>query len=123
MHEHSSRSHLIITLYLNDETLSLVDLAGSERLPSLKSTPLDLKRETVFINKSLLALREVIHAKASKAKHVAYRNSVLTSFLRDTLERDAKLLFVAHLDPNNVLESVNTLNIAEEARGVVLKHK
>ncbi len=113
----------MVTLFLGEERLALVDLAGSERLPSLKTTPLDLKRETVFINKSLLALREVIHAKASKAKHINYRNSVLTSFLRDNLESDAKLLFVAHLDPSNVPESVNTLNIAQETRSVVLRAK
>ena len=82
---------------------------------------MELKRETVFINKSLLALREVIHAKAAQAKHVNYRNSVLTGTLRETLEGDAKVLFLAHLDPANLGESVNTLNIAQEARGVVLK--
>ena len=121
MHEHSSRSHLLVSLYVATECLTLVDLAGSERLPTLKATPLELKRETVFINKSLLALREVIHAKAAQAKHVNYRNSVLTGTLRETLEGDAKVLFLAHLDPANLGESVNTLNIAQEARGVVLK--
>ena len=47
----------------------------------------------------------VIHAKAAQAKHVNYRNSVLTGTLRETLEGDAKVLFLAHLDPANLGES------------------
>jgi kinesin family protein 4/21/27 len=61
-----------------------VDLAGSERAKKTGATGSVLK-EGININKSLLALGNVIAAltgEDNKIKHVPYRDSKLTSLLR-----------------------------------------
>lgn len=57
--------------------LILVDLSGSERMDHSKTTGESFK-EGLEINKSLLSLKEVISAIASKKTHVPFRNSSLT---------------------------------------------
>ena len=61
--------------------LRLVDLAGSERLSKTEATG-DRLKEAQFINKSLSALGDCIHALATKAPHVPFRNSKLTYVLQ-----------------------------------------
>uniref|UniRef100_A0A061RJQ6 Kif3c type kinesin-like protein n=1 Tax=Tetraselmis sp. GSL018 TaxID=582737 RepID=A0A061RJQ6_9CHLO len=100
MNEHSSRSHLIFSVYasiVNRETgeqrtgkLHLVDLAGSERLSKTNATG-DRLKEAQSINKSLSALGDVIAALQQKAKHVPFRNSKLTHLLQDSLGGSAKV--------------------------------
>jgi hypothetical protein len=116
MNAASSRSHLVFTLRVRSEhaatrqaregTLVLVDLAGSERLA--KSGADDeaaggsrkLAGETVEINKSLLALSNVVTALQAKAAHVPYRDSKLTHLLANALgAEDARTLFICSLNP------------------------
>jgi len=103
MNEHSSRSHLIYTIYLSGinlienisftSKLHLIDLAGSERLSkSLVSG--DTQKEAIFINKSLSALGDVIAAKKNKSPHIPFRNSTLTYFLQSSLSGDSKTLMI-----------------------------
>lgn len=79
LNEHSSRSHLVIQLdvVVEQETavrgrLLLVDLAGSERVSKSGVTGAAMK-EAQFINKSLLALGDVMEALDQKQKYVPYR--------------------------------------------------
>ena len=73
----SSRSHVIFNLQVHKQSeeedgepyvsrLMLVDLAGSERLSyldgGLTNADKTMQRETIGINKSLMALRKVINA-------------------------------------------------------------
>jgi kinesin family protein C2/C3 len=91
MNEHSSRSHMMLTVYLSSENtatgavsrgkLNLVDLAGSERLDKSGATGQALK-EAQNINKSLSALGDVIQARAAKQAHIPFRNSTLTYLLQ-----------------------------------------
>ncbi|CAM9582636.1 unnamed protein product [Chrysoparadoxa australica] len=62
--------------------LTLVDLAGSETLSSLGDTQ---QKETLSINKSLSALKDVIVSKAQQAPHIPFRNSELTKLLMPSL--------------------------------------
>ncbi|DBA00591.1 TPA: hypothetical protein N0F65_007720 [Lagenidium giganteum] len=129
MNEHSSRSHSILAINLKSTNLVtssvasgklfLVDLAGSERLSKTGAEGQRLK-EAQNINKSLSALGDVIAARASKAKHVPYRNSSLTYLLQDALGGDSKTLMVACASPvdYNSEESYCTLNFASRARSV-----
>eukprot|EP00931_Biecheleriopsis_adriatica_P017850 TRINITY_DN12660_c0_g1_i2.p1 TRINITY_DN12660_c0_g1~~TRINITY_DN12660_c0_g1_i2.p1 ORF type:complete len:1294 (-),score=207.67 TRINITY_DN12660_c0_g1_i2:56-3883(-) len=91
----SSRSHMVMTLFLTirDATsglvrrsgkLSLVDLAGSERLKRSEAVG-ERRREAQHINRSLSALADVISAKERRVAHVPYRNSKLTQLLQDAL--------------------------------------
>ena len=124
----SSRSHCIfiisITSRKNGEDvirrskLHLVDLAGSERV---SKTGIDgtLLKEARHINLSLHYLEQVIIAlhETSKGKrtHVPYRNSMMTSVLRDSLGGNCKTSMIATLAVEEVLidESISTCRFAK----------
>ena len=131
MNEHSSRSHMMLTVYLQSENrvtgavthgkLNLVDLAGSERINKSGATGTALK-EAQNINKSLSALGDVIQARGAKQSHVPYRNSTLTFLLQDSLSHDSKTLMFVCISPvvYNAEESFCSLNFASRVRAVEL---
>jgi kinesin family protein 6/9 len=99
MNHQSSRSHCIVTLIVEERQagsdsvvrskLNMVDLAGSERVHKTHAAGLTLK-EAKYINSSLHYLELVILALAEREQgneqaHVPYRNSMMTSVLRDSL--------------------------------------
>ena len=113
MNKESSRSHTIFTIMVEStETtndgitkhkmgrLHMVDLAGSERQKDTKATGERLK-EANNINVSLLTLGRVISALVDncrgKNRHVHYRDSKLTLYLREALGGNSKTLFVANI--------------------------
>ena len=106
MNQNSSRSHCIFTIMLEArraETdtvvrskLNLVDLAGSERVGKTNTVGQTL-REAKHINSSLFFLEMVIVALHERSKgkertHIPYRNSMMTSVLRDSLGGNCKLM-------------------------------
>ena len=123
MNEHSSRSHMMLTVYVQSENrhngavsrgkLNLVDLAGSERLNKSGATGTALK-EAQNINKSLSALGDVIAARASKQGHIPFRNSTLTFLLQDSLSANSKTLMFVCVSPvvYNAEETFCSLNFA-----------
>ena len=130
----SSRSHAIfgLTVEIIDNSavdnvvtskLQLVDLAGSERSSQTGNTGLAAK-EAIDINKSLFTLRQVITSLAEGAKkrkslnaHIPYRDSKLTSLLKQSLGGNSYSLMVACLAPSDayVEENLSTLNYAMKA--------
>ncbi|CAB4058102.1 Kinesin heavy chain [Lepeophtheirus salmonis] len=88
----SSRSHAIFTLSIKCENaffkINMVDLAGSECLKRTHATGQTLI-EGLNINKSLLALGNVIESLCSKKAHIPFRDSVLTKILRECLQSSA----------------------------------
>ena len=94
LNEWSSRSHFIVTIYINafDTSrnkalrgkLSLVDLAGSERLGKTKGYKTHMN-ETNKINLSLATLSKVFLGLKNNDNHIAYRDSKLTHFLKEQL--------------------------------------
>ena len=99
LNKDSSRSHLILMLYIISEIksgsqtvkkygkIAFVDLAGSERLKESKSQG-EMIKETGNINKSLFTLGKVIKGltdKKSKTPYIPYRDSKLTMLLMDSL--------------------------------------
>lgn len=101
--------------------LQLVDLAGSERSAQTGNTGLAAK-ESIDINKSLFTLRKVITTLAeagnkSKMAHVPYRDSKLTSLLKQSLGGNSYCLMIACLSPSDfyVEENISTLNYATKA--------
>jgi hypothetical protein len=110
LNEHSSRSHSILTIYLDSETIdpednrlirrngkiSFVDLAGSEKVKESKATG-GTFNEMLNINKSLLTLGNCISALADSKKrlgHIPYRDSKLTKLLADSLGGSGYTLMV-----------------------------
>eukprot|EP01038_Epipyxis_sp_PR26KG_P012420 gene12420-16657_t len=131
MNEHSSRSHMMLTVTVVSEfkatgnitrgKLNLVDLAGSERINKSGATGQALK-EAQNINKSLSALGDVIAARAAKQSHVPFRNSTLTYLLQDSLSQDSKTLMIVCISPvlYNSEETFCSLNFASRVRTVEL---
>ncbi|XP_044130057.1 kinesin-like protein KIFC3 [Bufo gargarizans] len=131
MNERSSRSHALLTITLTGQELSsgsittgklnLVDLAGSERVWKSGAEGERLK-EAQNINKSLLALGEVIQALRAKQGHVPFRNSKLTYLLQDSLGKGNKTVMMVQVSPleSNLGETVCSLNFAQRVCKVEL---
>jgi kinesin family protein 6/9 len=111
MNAASTRSHCIFTLGLEARRsdsdvirrskLHIVDLAGSERVAKSNAKGKQL-REAQYINQSLHFLEMVIVALQSRQakekggmSHVPYRNSMLTSVLKDSLGGNCKTYMIA----------------------------
>ena len=131
MNEHSSRSHMLLSVHVDTlhkssgmrtySKLHLVDLAGSERINKSNATGQALK-EAQNINKSLSALGDVIAARGADQKHVPFRNSTLTHLLQDSISQDSKTLMFCCISPvtYNVDETFCTLNFASRVGNVEL---
>jgi regulator of replication initiation timing len=136
MNKDSSRSHSIMTIYIDiipkSKTskgliakrmgkISFVDLAGSERLKETKSLNTE---ETSNINKSLLTLGKVISALALKTttspNFIPYRDSKLTKLLMDSLGGNTLTLMIACVSPSSYAleETLSTLNYATRAKNI-----
>ena len=113
--------------------LHLVDLAGSERVVKTGVTG-QLLTEAKYINLSLHYLEQVIvsltpksnHSKSSSEDslgHIPYRNSMMTSILRDSLGGNCKTSMIATLsiEMKNIQESVSTCRFAQ--RVALVKNK
>jgi len=120
----SSRSHCILTINIEARQegsdavlrskLHLVDLAGSESVKKTNAEGLLLK-EACNINLSLHYLEQVIIALQKHEDHVPYRNSIMTSILRDSLggNCDTSMIATINPQPQNLSEAVATCRFAQ----------
>jgi len=132
----SSRSHAVLTLYLQllapsgddgrgparvkRSKIHLIDLAGSERAEATGATGVRLK-EGAQINKSLSAFGNVINALATPGRaHIPYRDSKITRLLQDSLGGNAFTTLICCVSPNprNWEETLSTLRFATRAKSV-----
>lgn len=131
----SSRSHAVFQIYLRqqDKTasinqnvcvakMSLIDLAGSERASTSGAKGTRFVEGT-NINKSLLALGNVINALADtkrRNQHVPYRNSKLTRLLKDSLGGNCQTIMIAAVSPSSLFydDTYNTLKYANRAKDI-----
>ena len=119
----SSRSHAAMLLRLVDAgtkeprgKFSLIDLAGAERGEDHGSASKATQREGRAINQSLLALKEVIRARALGRKHAPFRQSRLTQVLEESLTgATCHTTVVGCVSPaaHDLQATVNTLRYAE----------
>eukprot|EP00753_Platysulcus_tardus_P013664 PLAT3821.7.p1 GENE.PLAT3821.7~~PLAT3821.7.p1 ORF type:complete len:832 (+),score=473.90 PLAT3821.7:23-2497(+) len=134
LNKSSNRSHCIFTVFVEGRSklassekvvmskLHLVDLAGSERVKkTMESTagkPLDstLRRETMYINKSLTYLEQCVVALTSgrDRKHVPYRQTKLTHVLKDSLGGSSNTVMLACVwgEERHLEETTSTLKLA-----------
>eukprot|EP01060_Flectonema_neradi_P003519 TRINITY_DN12263_c0_g1_i1.p1 TRINITY_DN12263_c0_g1~~TRINITY_DN12263_c0_g1_i1.p1 ORF type:complete len:666 (+),score=140.38 TRINITY_DN12263_c0_g1_i1:45-2000(+) len=126
LNEHSSRSHTIFQVDVTSATeknklrraqLRLVDLAGSEN-SKMAGTTGESQREGGNINKSLLALTNVIHRLASKSSYIPFRDSKLTRILQNSLGGNSVTRIVCCVAPTKQFfdEAMTTLHFADRAR-------
>ncbi|XP_071974665.1 kinesin-like protein KIF18A isoform X2 [Engystomops pustulosus] len=135
MNASSSRSHAVFQIYLRQKDksasinqnvriakMSLIDLAGSERASATNAKGERL-REGTNINRSLLALGNVINALAdpkTKKQHIPYRNSKLTRLLKDSLGGNCHTIMIAAVSPSSASydDTYNTLKYANRAKDI-----
>ncbi|XP_064416234.1 kinesin-like protein KIF18B [Latimeria chalumnae] len=136
----SSRSHAIFQIYVKQEDrigslkqnlrvakMCLIDLAGSERASSTNASGERL-REGANINRSLLALINVINALAdrkTKKPHIPYRDSKLTRLLKDSIGGNCRTIMIAAVSPSAMSyeDTYNTLKYANRAKEIKLALK
>ena len=120
----SSRSHCIFTVTIESRGMgsdvirrskfNLVDLAGSERVHKTQADG-QLLREAKHINLSLHYLEQCIVALSEKRPHIPYRNSMMTSVLRDSLGGNCKTAMIATVsaEQRNMDEAISTCRFAQ----------
>ncbi|CAM6104068.1 unnamed protein product [Calypogeia fissa] len=129
LNQMSSRSHCIFTMYIERHSglrtlqevtsskLNLVDLAGSERL---KRTDVagQTKKEAMNINKSLTLLEQAVVALRQGCGHVPFRQSRLTTLLKDALGGNCKtvLIVCAWFEDFFLDETISTLRFAQRVK-------
>ncbi|XP_073512527.1 kinesin-like protein KIF18B [Phyllobates terribilis] len=136
----SSRSHAVFQIYVKqkDRTasinqdirvakMSLIDLAGSERASTTNAKG-ERQREGANINRSLLALINVINALAdakNKKTHIPYRDSKLTRLLKDSIGGNCRTVMIAAISPSCLSydDTYNTLKYANRAKEIKLSLK
>ncbi|XP_047467305.1 kinesin-like protein KIF6 [Mugil cephalus] len=125
MNQASTRSHCVFTVHLcrrepgsatvRRSKLHLVDLAGSDRV-SKTGLNGQLLTEAKYINLSLHYLEQVIIALSERNRsHIPYRNSMLTSVLRDSLGGNCMTTMIATMavDKRNLDESISTCRFSQ----------
>nr|XP_061811185.1 kinesin-like protein KIF18A [Nerophis lumbriciformis] len=135
MNATSSRSHAVFQIYLRQQDrgaglnpnacvakMSLIDLAGSERASATNAKGQRF-REGANINRSLLALGNVINALAnpkSKQAFIPYRDSKLTRILKDSLGGNCRTVMIANISPSSKSydDTHNTLKYANRAKEI-----
>ena len=126
----SSRSHCVLSLNIEaidtetgtvlNSKLQLVDLAGSEKVSQTGNEGAALK-ESIEINKALFTLRQVITTLASikegEPVHIPYRDSKLTSLLKQSIGGNSYCLMIACISPSDYFfeDNLSTLAYATKA--------
>lgn len=112
---------------LGSSVLNLVDLAGSEKHPhapfrrscsSRRVVDNGVLVELTFINQSLSALGHCISALVARQKYIPYRNSKLTTLLKDSLGGRSQCCMIVCVNPSEefIDETLQTLKFADRAR-------
>jgi len=131
LNDKSSRSHAIFRISLEikkqedgklktlTSQFNLIDLAGSENVSKAKTEGIRL-REGSNINKSLLALSNVIHRLSFSKSFINYRDSKLTRLLQPALAGNSKTMIICTLSQNplSYQESLNTLHFGAKAKSL-----
>ncbi len=130
----SSRSHTIfrvqiqsshkrnITESVKDSTINLIDLAGSEAMSKALTQGIRLK-EGNNINKSLLALSNVIVKLSQKNAFINFRDSKLTRLLQQQLSGNSKTVLICTINTDNYNETMNTLKFGLTASKIKMDLK
>ena len=126
----SSRSHAIIIIYIKNNSLienkrkksvfHIIDLAGSESQKKTEAKGERLK-EAGANDESLLNLGRVIRAIINDENNIPYRDSKLTTILKDSLGGNAKTSIIATISQleSDLKETINTLEFVKDAKKII----
>ena len=78
---------------------NFIDLAGAERQDKTEATGTTFE-EAKGINRSLTVLGQVVNQLTSGAKHINYRDSLLTRIMSDSIGGSAKTLMICNVSPS-----------------------
>jgi hypothetical protein len=115
----SSRSHLVIRLVCDRASFYIVDLAGCERVCKSKVDGITLE-ESKTINKNISALHDVILAASLKQTFIPYRNSKITTLLKQSLGGDSKtfVFLCCSSRQEDLLETNQTLDFGSKCMSI-----
>lgn len=139
MNAHSSRSHAVLILTINQtrkvdkirgtqerfkSKFFLVDLAGSENAKRTGAQGVLLKQAS-SINTSLTSLATVIRAVTTNQGHIPYRDSKLTALLKNSLGGNAWMSLVICISAEKVNEhqTISSLRFGSTAKQMKNKPK
>ena len=124
----ASSSHMIATLKVNSTNITtgitsvgqiqFADLAAAEVVSAEVSETSGPTRDWRFSNRSLEALCSVVESRIRFDRSVPFRTSTLTHLLRDSFEADTKVIVIACISEDRLLESAATLKFASRMRRV-----
>lgn len=125
---HSSRSHTILTLWIENEIdgkptqskLNLVDLAGSERKWKRHPKTGALQREAAFINRSIGVLSMVVQELRRKMPYVPFGDCKLTHFLKDSIGGSCRTLLIGCIFPDeaHLFDTHSTCRFAHDMQQI-----
>ena len=135
LNHNSSRSHVIVQLKIKtrfianpaktyNSILMMADLAGSECVVKAGTTGRG-QREGAIINKSLLALSNIIMKLNVQHTIPSFRDSKLTRILQPVLSDNGVTMVICTVNPSrsHVQESLSTLRFGTCAGGIKMKIK
>jgi kinesin family member 2/24 len=116
----SSRSHLLIQIWLNNNYINILDLAGSEKAVNNICSNREQMRENAKINKSIMVLKECIRAVKSRQPYIPFRQCNLTKILKDTFLNNSVSFVIATLSPEirNVNDTLNALGYISDMKSL-----
>ncbi|GET87869.1 kinesin, putative [Leishmania tarentolae] len=125
LNAHSSRSFTLLSLHvtrfldgapLTTTRVTLADLAGTERLKKSGATG-EAADQAIFINKSLMALRQLVESRGTEAEVLHFRKSLLTTYLAPRMRSWHLILLVTvSLEAGSFEETKSSLEFATNAR-------
>ncbi|TPP55204.1 Kinesin motor domain family protein [Leishmania donovani] len=121
----SSRSFTLLSLHitrfldgapLTTTRVTLADLAGTERLKKSGATG-EAADQAIFINRSLMALRQLVESRGTEAEVLHFRESLLTTYLAPRMRSWHLILLVTvSLEAGSFEETKSSLEFATNAR-------
>lgn len=127
----SSRSHAIFSIFVTTTTddvetsavMHVCDLAGSEGLRYTQHTGI-AQKESVNINRGLLAVSQVVQALRTGKSLIPYRDSVLTVVMQESLNIQSYITILGCISParKDKKETMSTIRFAQSVKALDSKN-
>lgn len=118
--DRSSRSHLQVTINIDNKFIKILDLAGCEKASTSICVNRQEFKENGEINQSLFALKECIRGLLQNKPHIPYRRCELTKMLRSSFEEKTKtfVLSTVSQEVKHASTTVDVLNYVFDMKNI-----